>query len=138
MTDETDTRDSDTTTGSGTTTGTGMNTVGGQSAGGPLTGGLAGNAVTTGDSGQGPPASGGRATPDFGPLARGSITGGGDSLDDAGGEDHNALPGNQDAATGDTGTGSMGVDTAALGGGVTAGGAQQGQSLTSVTESENV
>ena len=71
---------------------------------------------------------GGRATPGFGPLARGSASGG-DTLDDGGGEDQGALAGNQDADTGDTETGSMGVDTAALGGGaVTAGGLDQSDS----------
>ena len=54
--------------------------------------------------------------PDFGPLASGSLSGG-DTLDDGGGEDQGALAGNQDATTGDTETGSMGIDTAALGGG---------------------
>ena len=141
-------QDSDTTTGAGTTTGSGLNTVGGQTTGGPLTGGLAANAVTSGNSSKGTPMAGaidsapanpqdgnpdatgagtqatggGRAVPDFGPLASGRLSGG-DTLDDAGGEDHDALAGNQDAGTGDTETGSMGVDAAALGGGaVTAGG----------------
>lgn len=99
-----DVRDSDTTTGAGTTTGTGMNTVGGQTTSGQITGGLGANAVTSGNSSIGfsPPASPGRATPDFGPLARADTDG--DTLDDA-----------------DTDTGSMSTDTAALGGGIPVG-----------------
>lgn len=107
---------SDTTTGAGTTTGTGMDTVGGQTTAGQITGGNLDNSVTTGNSSKGTPAAGaiasapassqsghldagrtdalsatgGRATPDFGPLANGTLSGG-DTLDDGGGQPRGRL-----------------------------------------------
>lgn len=94
---EIDARDSDTTTGAGTTTGTGMNTVGGQTSGGPLTGGLAANAVTTGNASLGVADA----------VAIETKTKDETDPDESSG----VLP---DA--GDTATGSMSADTAALGG----------------------
>jgi hypothetical protein len=92
-----------TTTGAGTTTGTGQNTVGGTASGGPLTGGLGGNAVTSGNASQG------------------AATAAAIETDDAA-QNVDQLPGD-----GATQTGSMTTDTVALGGGAASVGSADGE-----------